>query len=72
MRTDLGSIYGKCNISVVIYDSYSIAVNQVMVTTDNFWIRVITKLPNSELSNKEKVKTHKYINRQNQSTTGKL
>jgi hypothetical protein len=35
-------------------------------------IRVITKLPNSEQSSKWKVKTHKYINRQNQSTTGKL
>jgi hypothetical protein len=35
-------------------------------------IRVITKLPNPEQSNKGKVKTHKYINRQNQSTTGKL
>ena len=32
-------------------------------------IRVITKLPNSEESYKGKVKTHKYINRQNQSTT---
>ena len=29
-------------------------------------IRVITKLPNSEQSSKRKVKTHKYINRQNQ------
>ena len=28
------------------------------------------KLPNSEQSYKGKVKTHKYINRQNQSTTG--
>jgi hypothetical protein len=37
-----------------------------------FYIRVITKLPNSEQSYKGKVKTHKYINRQNQSTTGKL
>ena len=37
-----------------------------------FIIRVITKLPNSEQSNKGKVKTHKYLNRQNQSTTGKL
>jgi hypothetical protein len=27
---------------------------------------------NSEQSSKRKVKTHKYINRQNQSTTGKL
>jgi len=35
-------------------------------------IRVITKLPNSEHSYKGKVKTHKYTNRQNQSTTGKL
>jgi hypothetical protein len=35
-------------------------------------IRVITKLPNSEQSYKGKVKTHTYINRQNQSTTGKL
>jgi hypothetical protein len=31
--------------------------------------RVITKLPNSEQSYKGKVKTHKNINRQNQSTT---
>jgi hypothetical protein len=36
------------------------------------YIRVITKLPNSEQSYKGKVKTHNYINRQNQSTTGKL
>ena len=35
-------------------------------------VRVITKLPNSEQSYKGKVKTHTYINRQNQSTTGKL
>ena len=35
-------------------------------------IRVITKLPNSEQSYKGKVKTQNYINRQNQSTTGKL
>ena len=39
----------------------------------NLWpIKVITKLPNSEQSYKGKVKTHNYINRQNQSTTGKL
>ena len=37
-----------------------------------YCMRVIIKLPNSEKSYKEKVKTHKYINRQNQSTTGKL
>ena len=35
-------------------------------------VRVITKLPNSEISSKRKVKTNKYTNRQNQSTTGKL
>ena len=35
-------------------------------------IRVITKLPNTDQSYKGKVKTHKSINRQNQSTTGKL
>jgi hypothetical protein len=35
-------------------------------------IRVITKLPNSEQSYKGKVKAHMHINRQNQSTTGKL
>ena len=45
--------------------------------SDNFFvtfrsIKVITKLPNSEQSYKGKVKTHNYINRQNQSTTGKL
>jgi hypothetical protein len=33
---------------------------------------VITKSPNSEQSYKGKVKTHQYINRHNQSTTGKL
>ena len=32
-------------------------------------LKVITKLPNSEQSHKGKVKTHNYINRQNQSTT---
>jgi hypothetical protein len=35
-------------------------------------IPILIKLPNSEQSYKGKVKTHKYINRQNQSTTGKL
>ena len=40
--------------------------------TVSSYIKVITKLPNSEQSYKGKVKTHNYINRQNQSTTGKL
>ena len=35
-------------------------------------IKVITKLPNSEQSSKGKVKTHKYINRQNQSVIAVL
>ena len=35
-------------------------------------IKVITKLPKSEQFYKGKVQTHNYINRQNQSTTGKL
>ena len=39
---------------------------------DVLCIRVITKWPNSEQSSKWKVKTHEYINRQNQSTTRKL
>jgi hypothetical protein len=51
--------------------------NYVLPQTVRSWIitlkiRVITKLPNSEQSYKGKVKTHNYINRQNQSTTGKL
>ena len=44
----------------------------VIVDIMNVRIRVVTKLPNSEQSYKGKVKTHKYISRQNQSTTGKL
>ena len=39
---------------------------------NEYRIRIITKLPNSEQSYKGKVKTHKYINRKSQSTTGKL
>jgi hypothetical protein len=38
------------------------------VALNTITIRVITKLPNFEQSSK----THKSINRQNQSTTGKL
>ena len=42
------------------------------VNLARWFIKVITKLPNSEQSYKGKVKTHNYINRQNKSTTGKL
>ena len=47
---------------------------RVQINTDNTTqnIRVTTKLPNYEQSYKGKVQTHNYINRQNQSTTGKL
>ena len=50
------------------YDTHT--HKQQMATIE--WIRVIAKLPNSEQSYKGKVKTHNYINRQNQSTTGKV
>ena len=50
-----------------IYNTFTLSKN-----TKYCLIKVITKLPNSEQSYKGKVKTHNYINRQNQSTTGKL
>ena len=46
--------------------------NEITELREILQIRVITKLPNSEQSYKGKVKTHNYINRQNQSTTRKL
>ena len=46
--------------------------NALTEDKQNKQIRVITKFPNSEQSYKGKVKTHKYIDRQKQSTTGKL
>ena len=60
--------YGPLNIQT----SNFIVENVVVMFI--YWgtMRVITKLPNSEQSYKGKVKTHNYINRQNQSTTGKL
>ena len=53
------------SICLYIYISYSTSLWRRQ-------IKVITKLPNSEQSYKGKVKTHNYINRQNQSRTGKL
>ena len=44
----------------------------IMMLSALYLNKVITKLPNSEQSYKGKVKTHKYIYRQNQSSTGKL
>jgi hypothetical protein len=60
LNSSLQKLYGRHHNLV---DRYEISISQ---------IRVITKLPNFEQSSKGKVKTHKYINRQNQSTTGKL
>jgi hypothetical protein len=54
---DLSYVQPEGNYYFKIADSYQI---------------LKSKLPNSEQSYKGKVKTHNYINRQNQSTTGKL
>ena len=51
---------------------YFESVTSIFLIFFAYAIKVITKLPNSEQSYKGKVKTHNYINRQNQSTTGKL
>jgi hypothetical protein len=58
--------FSSCALSRINWQSYN-SGNKLMLR-----IKVITKLPNSEQSYKGKVKTHNYINRQNQSTTGKL
>ena len=55
-----------------IWPGIELTICRTQVTVLTIRIRVITKLPNSEQSYKGKVKTHNYINRQNQSTTGKL
>jgi len=46
-----------------------ILVFAVVILLHVAYIRVITKLPNTEQSSKGKVKTQKSTNRQNQSTT---
>jgi hypothetical protein len=61
--------------AILTHDVSNLGDNQVIIfdrVNTNVGIKVITKLPNSEQSYKGKVKTHNYINRQNQSTTGKL
>jgi hypothetical protein len=62
------------NVLLYIYLKNRIKIKPRIYTTDLLQniIRVITKLPNSEQSSKRKVKTHMYVDRQNQSTTGKL
>jgi hypothetical protein len=70
----------NCNELNMLFGETQFSVSQVLkrsATTATSasgkpQIKVITKLPNSEQSYKGKVKTHNYINRQNQSTTGKL
>jgi hypothetical protein len=47
---------------------YIYALTQIPMVKSNYYIDD-TQLPNSEQSYKGKVKIHKYINRQNQSTT---
>ena len=58
-------IYIDSCVHIVLYQVYDLLLVRTL------YIRVITKLPNSEQSYKGKVKTHNYINRQSQSTTGK-
>ena len=60
---------GRQVMAIVHLDLWSRWTNYLK---DIYSIKVITKLPNSEQSYKGKVQTHNYINRQNQSTTGKL
>ena len=52
------------HISVFLFD-----LRMINMSCEPLKIKVITKLPNSEQSYKGKVKTHNYINGQNQSTT---
>ena len=49
----------------VLVSNWSILSNLLLSNCLAKWIWVITKLPNSKQSSKGKVKTHKYINRQN-------
>ena len=81
MRTELSEVlnrrfvHSKIPIILIlekIYTFNSLNESKYKKLLWLFNIRVITKLPNSEQSYKGKVKTHKYTNRQNQSTTGKL
>jgi hypothetical protein len=59
-------------LTAVLFLYLDTVIGATAFCSDSSIIRVITKWPNSEKSYKGKVKTHNYINRQNQSTTGKL
>ena len=59
-------------VMVFIFNNISVILWRLVLLEDTGVlreIRVITKLPNSEQPYKGKVKTHKYINRQNQSSS---
>jgi hypothetical protein len=66
------SQYKIQNYENKIIQEYRIKVEHTICELKCYKIKVITKLPNSEQSYKGKVQTHNYINRQNQSTTGKV
>jgi hypothetical protein len=81
MRTELSEVlnrrfvHSKIRIILILEKIYTFNSLNESKYKKLLWllnIKVITKLPNSEQSYKEKVKTHKYTNRQNQSTIGKL
>ena len=57
---------------IFVYRFEDMEINSDIRKFSVYQIKVITKLPNSEQSYKRKVQTHNYINRQNQSTTGKI
>ena len=72
-KRDVASKAGTIYTSGSPSSFYKIRIAQSLACCVVFYkIRVITKLPNTEQSYKGKVKTHNYINRQIQSTTGKL
>jgi len=49
MKKGLGSVYDKWNISMLIFDRYSITVNQVMVATVKFFEVMTSTLPKGTL-----------------------
>jgi hypothetical protein len=64
-------LYCTCNCTVLVIVLFMILYCSCNCTVHVIVLFMLTKLPNSEQSFKGKVKTHIYINRQNQSTTGK-
>jgi hypothetical protein len=56
----------------VLFPEKQLVNKQITIIKWEIQIRVIQKLPNSPQYYKGEVKTHKYIDRQNPSTTGNL